>query len=49
MQDAQKRNGASGKGAASALISNVDTLARVLRARRYAAVTLRLRSRKLMS
>ena len=31
MQDAQKRNGASGKGAASALISNVGTLAHVLR------------------
>src|SRR5437879_2755152 len=31
MQDAQKRNGASGKGAASALISNLNALARVLR------------------
>src|SRR5229473_1096943 len=31
MQDSQKRNGASGKGVASALISNLDTLARVLR------------------
>ncbi len=31
MQDAQKRNGTSGKGAASALISNMDTLGRALR------------------
>src|SRR5207245_11000586 len=31
MQDSQKRNGANGKGAASALIYNLDTLARVLR------------------
>src|SRR5256712_9367530 len=31
MQDSQKRNGASGKGVASALISNLNALARVLR------------------
>src|SRR5437879_13451032 len=31
MQDSQKRNGANGKGAASALIYNLETLARVLR------------------
>src|SRR5437879_11690539 len=31
MQDSQKRNGANGKEAASALIYNLETLARVLR------------------